>query len=718
MKQVIADLRDGSIEVREVPAPAPKPGFVLVRSQFSLISAGTEGATLQLGRMNPLGKARARPEQALKLVELARNQGPLTAYRVAQRALDMPVALGYSCAGIVEAIGDDCQGLCVGQRVACAGQGWASHAEFVSVPRRLCVPIPDTVPSDQAAFATVGAIALHSLRVSDMKLGETVVVIGLGLVGLLLCQLARANGCRVVGIDVDPGRVALMRQQGWGEAIEAGGAAAGVVSGLTAGHGADAVIITAATDDAGPVELAGEMCRRKGRVVVVGRTSMNAPRETYLFKELSLHTSMAYGPGTGDTQYEVDGHDYPLPYVRFTEERNLAAFLDQISMGHVDVTPLTSHRFPVDEAAKAFSVLSSSDGQRGIGVVLSYGELDDIGTVETHRRIELRVPSTTKPDMEWPRLSVIGAGSFATHEFLPLLKGLPARLRGVVSQTGLRAQAQGQLHGFEFCASDPNQVLEDGDCDAVLILTRHDSHAELATLALNHGKHVFVEKPLALNVTELDAAIEAQRRSGKQLMVGFNRRYAPLAVQMKQGFNGRTQPLFVSYIANVGARPAEHWLHHPREGGGVIVGEACHHLDFCTWLIGSPLKSMHVAPLGQKRQGVPVDSVVTTLAFADGSVATVSYLSNGNRRFPTEVVEASCGGNQTRLVDFRTLETPGRWWRHRSTARLSVDKGHKGQLAAFLAAVAGNSSLDVSSYLNSSRLAIEVSQQARSSDVS
>jgi len=717
LKQVLADLRDGAVQVREVPAPAPRAGFVLVRNRHSLISAGTEGATLKLGKMSPIDKARARPEQALKLIELARAQGPLTAWQVAQRALDMPVALGYSCAGVVEAVGAGCEDLRPGQLVACAGQGWASHAEFVSVPRRLCVPVPEGVGSDQASYATVGAIALQSLRVADPKLGETVVVIGLGLVGLLVCQLARASGCRVVGLDVDPQRIALVQAQGWGTAAFADASATGVVAGLTGGHGADAVIVTAATDEAGPVALAGELCRRKGRVIVVGRTPMVAPRETYLFKELTLQTSMAYGPGTGDPGYEVEGRDYPLPYVRFTEERNLEAFLGQLALGNLDLAPLTTHRFAIDEADRAFAALEANATPRGIGVLLEYG---DAGAVATHARIDLArsAPPAIVGGARRPGVSVIGAGSFATHEFLPLLKGLDIELRGVVSQTGVRAQVLADKLGFAFCASDTAKVLDDDRTDTVLVLTRHDTHAAFAAQALAAGKHVFVEKPLALDHASLDAVRAAQQASGKLVMVGFNRRYAPLARQLKRGFAGRTQPLAVHYLANVGLRPPEHWLHHPKEGGGVILGEACHHLDFCSWLVDAPLQGFSVAPLGQRRPGTPVDSVQATLRFADGSVATVNYLSNGSRRFPTETVDVLGAGRQARLVDYRMLETPGRWHVRRQRQWLAVDKGHRAQLAHFLAAVAGKASdpIDVAGYFASSALAIDVAQAAMRPD--
>lgn len=708
MKQVLADLRDGAVQVRDVPAPADRRGFVLVRTTHSLISAGTEGSTLKLGRMNPVDKARARPEQALKLIELARSQGPLTAYQVAQRALDMPVALGYSCAGVIEALGAECDGLEVGQRVACAGQGWASHAEFVSVPRRLCVPVPDNVPGEHACFATVGAIALQSLRVADAKLGELVVVMGLGLVGLLTCQLARASGCRVIGLDVDPERVRLLESLGLGQGCLADASAGGFVAGLSSGHGADAVIVTAATEDAGPVALAGDLCRRKGRVVVVGRTPMVAPRETYLFKELTLHTSMAYGPGTGDPRYEVEGRDYPLPYVRFTEERNIEAFLGQLALRNIDVEPLITHRFDVARADEAFSALAGGAGPRGIGVVL---EFDNRDPVEAHRRVEVVAASPRpRPASCTVGLSVIGAGSFATHEFLPLLKNLPIRPRGVVSLTGVRAQALAATHGFGFCASDAAAVLDDDGTDAVLVLTRHDTHARLAAQALRSGKHVFVEKPLALDAASLQEVRDAQQASGKLVMVGFNRRHAPLALRMKAAFAGRSQPMIVNYVANVGLRPPEHWLHHPKEGGGVILGEACHHLDFCLWMVGVPLAGFTVSALGRPSPGQPLDSTQVTLRFVDGSVASLIYASNGNRRFPTETVEVTCAGRQARLVDYRTLETPGRWWIRRERSWLAVDKGHRAQLSRFVEACAGRGApLDVESYFASSQLAIDVS---------
>jgi predicted dehydrogenase/threonine dehydrogenase-like Zn-dependent dehydrogenase len=711
LKQVLADLRTGEVLVHDVPVPAARRGFVLVRNRHSLISAGTEGATLKLGRMSAVDKARARPEQALKLLELARSQGPLTAYQVAQRALDTPIALGYSSSGVVESVAADCDGLRPGQLVACAGQGWASHAEFVSVPRRLCVPVPPGVPSEHAAYATVGAIALQSLRVSEALLGESIVVIGLGLVGLLVCQLARATGCHVIGLDVDAERVRLVKAQRWGEAALADDAAQGIVRGLTGGHGADVVIVTAATDEAGPVALAGELCRRKGRVVVVGRTPMVAPRETYLFKELSLLTSMAFGPGTGDPQYEVGGHDYPRPYVRFTEERNLEAFLGQLALGNLDLGPLITHRFKATQAAEAFAALDVGASPRGIGVLIEY---EQAGEVAASRRVELAAPARPTPATASRRsairLSVIGAGNFATNELLPLLEGANVELRGIVSQTGIRAKALGEKLGFRFCASEPGAVLDDSETDAVLVLTRHDTHAPFAAQALAAGKHVFVEKPLALTFEGLALVRDAQAASGNLVMVGFNRRYAPLALRMKAAFADRAEPMVVRYLANVGRRPREHWLHDPAEGGGVILGEGCHQLDFCRWLIDKPLVGADVVPLRDGNGAVPVDTVQVTLRFADASIASVLYASNGNKRFPTETVDALCGGHQARLIDFGTLERPGRWMLKRSRQKLAVDKGHRSQLSHFLEACAGTApAFDVESYFESSRLAIEVS---------
>jgi len=706
MKQVLENLRDGRIWVEDVPPPQLRDQFVLVRNRHSLISSGTEGGTVKLGRMDLLAKARARPEQAMKVLQLARTQGPMTAYAVAQRALDMPIALGYSCAGEVVGVGSGVDHVRVGDLVACAGQGQASHAEIVCVPKRLCVPIPQGVNTDHASFATVGAIALQSLRVADLRLGDNVVVLGLGLVGLLTAQLLRASGCRVFGIDVDPRRLALAQEKGWGEtcAADATNLAERVLA-WSDGAGADIVIITAGTDDASPVRTAGELCRRKGRVVVVGRTEMHLPREQYLFKELELRTSMAYGPGTGDLSYEQEGHDYPLPYVRWTEQRNMAAFLDQVARSAVDLEPMISHRFLLNEAPDAFALISGERDEPSLGIVLEYPRLP-----ETSSRIEL--PAPVKQKATKLGVAVIGAGSHATNEFLPALVRRDVTFRGIASASGLRAAALGKKYGFSFASADVEEVLADAQTDAVFILTRHDSHADLAARALAAGKDVFVEKPLAINRMQLQRVTASFSSETQVLMVGFNRRFAPLARDLRESFGTRSQPMAVLYHANVGYRPPQHWLHHPQEGGGVIVGEACHHIDFCCWLVGAPVVSVDVRCLGGNGAGyMREDNVQITLAFADGSLATVLYLSNGAKAFPTETVEVSCENRSARLIDFRRLEI-GRGLR-RNVKRVwgGGAKGIDDQIGAFVEAVRGGGTIDRASYLQSSELVVDIAEQ-------
>lgn len=707
MKQILQSLRDGAISVAEVPAPLLRPGFVLVRNEYSLISSGTEGGTVRLGQMNLVQKALARPEQAMKVIQVARAQGPWTAWQVAQRALDMPVALGYSSAGRVVEVGEGVEGLRVGDRVACAGQGYASHAELVLVPKHLCVPIPPDVSAREACCATIGAIALQSLRVAEVGLGEAVAVIGLGLVGASVVQLLRAAGCRVLGIDVDPRRCDFIAQQGWAQTAVLGRddvptRAAAFARGL----GMDAVIVTASTDDDGPTSLAGEICRRKGRVVVVGRTAISGPRETYLFKELELRTSMAYGPGTGDPAYEIEGHDYPAAYVRWTEQRNLVAWLDQVDSGALDASALLTHEYPVDEAAEAFARVLGGGGEVVYGVAIHYPERSDAGAAA---RVELpRKPAHAGPG-GLLRVGVVGAGSFAGNELLPLVAREGVRLRGIASATGVRARALADKYRFDYCAADAAEVIDDNETDAVLILTRHDTHADMAARALKAGKHVFVEKPLALTYAQLERVEQAWLGSGKSLMVGFNRRHAPLALRMREMFASRGQPLSIVYRVNVGQRPPEHWLHHPQEGGGVLLGEACHHIDFCTWLAQAPVTALDARPLGGNGAGyLRADTFHLSLEFADGSLATVVYASNGSKAFPTEVCDVTGLNRSAQLTDFRALRWSAGIGTRSSRFWLSSDKGHATQMRQFFSGCRdGTASRLAPGYIESSRWALD-----------
>jgi len=715
MKQVLEDFRSGECRVDDVPVPTVNEGSVLVRNHYSVISTGTEGGTVKLGKMGYLGKARARPEQAMKVIQVARTQGVLTAYNAAQRSLEMPVVLGYCCAGEVIELGPGVTEFKVGDRVACAGAGFANHAEVVCIPINLCALVPDAVDLKFAAFTTLGSIALQSVRVADSKLGENVVVIGLGLVGLLTAQLLKAAGCRVFGIDIDPSKTKFAADQGYCETALLGQSnLEAQVLDFSGGIGADAVIITAATDNNGPVKLAGELARRKARIVCVGRTEMKAPRETYLFKELELRTSMAYGPGTGDPRYEIDGIDYPVDYVRWTENRNMIAFIDMLARRRIDIEALVTHEFDIDSAQDAFDLITGDDQEESIAVLLRYPLRETEGA--SPKLVKLRSKlSPAVSDGEQIGVSVIGAGSFATNEFLPLLvREGNIRFRCITSNTGVRAKALGKKYGFESCASDPQIAIADDDTDCVFILTRHDTHARLAVDALRAGKHVFVEKPLALNHDELTAVEEAWKDSPGLLMVGFNRRFAPLSVALKTSFDQRVQPLSIIYRANVGYRPPEHWLHHPEQGGGVILGEACHHIDFCNFLVGEAPQEVSTRILQGKGKGsfIPEDNAHIVLTYGDGSVATIAYLSNGSKAWSTEWIEVFCDGRAASLQDFKKLSWSQGLRVRNKRLWIKSDKGHAGQIRAFLGAIRGGELQQVpsQSHIDSSRIAIDAAR--------
>lgn len=692
MKQVLQNFKTGELKVEDVPAPMIRPGFVLARNHYSLISSGTEGGTVKLGQMSLLGKARARPEQVRKVLQVARTEGWVTAYQAATRSLDMPVALGYCCASEVIDVGSGVIDLQVGDRVACGGAGYANHAEVVCVPRNLCVKVPEGVDMRHAAFTTLGSIATQSVRVADVRLGEHVVVIGLGLVGLLVTQVLQAAGCNVFGIDIDSSRVQFANEHGFCQAASRDtDNLHEQVTAFSGGHGADAIIITAAAPDNDPVTLAGELARYKARVVVVGRTEMKAPRETYLFKELELCTSLAYGPGTGDPSYEEKGQDYPIGYVRWTENRNMAAFLQLIADEKIQLDPLITHEFGITDAPQAFQVVTGEAGEPSIAVLLRYPQSETVKTEP--ERIALRSPAAWRDGrpLDVVRVGVIGAGSFATNTMVPILaKTTNVELRGIASASGVRAQALGEKYGFAYCTAGAQEILTDPQIDCVFILTRHDTHASLTAAALAFGKHVFVEKPLAMNEAELKLVEEAQRRTGLNVMVGFNRRYAPMALKLKEFFANRAQPMSILYRVNVGYRPPEHWLHDPKQGGGVIIGEACHFIDFCHWLVDAPPVEVAARALdGADRGVISEDNVHITLAFADGSLATILYLSNGSKAFSRERIEAFCDNSSAVLDDFQFLKLM-RGMEMTKTQRVWLDytKGHKETVQAFLDALA------------------------------
>jgi predicted dehydrogenase/threonine dehydrogenase-like Zn-dependent dehydrogenase len=673
VKQVTQRLRDGRIEVADVPSPELRPEGVLVAVRSSLLSTGTERKKVETGKQSLIGKARSRPDDVRKVVEKARRDGLAETIQAVRTRLAQPGPLGYSSAGVVIAAGSRVSDLAPGDRVACGGGGYAVHAEIEYVPANLAVPLPDGVDFDAGAFATVGSIALHGVRQADVRLGETVTVIGLGLVGQLTGQILRAAGCRVLGIDVSDDAVADALRCGAANRAFPPGAVPGDVRGTC-----DAVVIAAATSSSDPVRLAADLCRDRGRVVVVGDVGMDVPRGLYYDKELELRTSRSYGPGRYDLEYEERGLDYPVGYVRWTERRNMAAFLELVADGRVDVAALISERVPIEDAVDAYERLAS--GQSRLGIVFRYAA-DDGG--RTDPPTAPRAASTATGTA-----GVIGAGSFATRVLIPAISAAGFRLGAIASASGLSARSAAEQFGFARAAS-VDDVLADPALECIAIATRHASHAALASAALRAGKAVFVEKPPALTEAELDGLRAARDETGLVLAVGFNRRHAPLAVDLREHIRREGEPLQLVYRVNAGRLPDDHWLNDIEDGGGRLLGEGCHFVDFACWTVGSlPERVAFAATADRGRALAAAQSFTVILTFADGSVATILYSADGADTLAKEYVEAHAGGRSAVLDDFRrlTLAGPGRNETQRPRGQ---DKGHRAQLVAFRSQLMG-----------------------------
>lgn len=690
MKQLLQNLRSGETYVSEVPVPSPRPGMALVRTAVSLVSAGTERMLVEFAEKNLLEKARSRPDLVRQVLDKARREGLLTTVEAAFNRLDQPMPLGYSSAGVVVATGDGVTDLRAGQRVACAGGNYAVHAEYAVVPRNLLAPIPDEVGDEQAAFATLGAIAMHGFRLAEVQVGERVAVIGLGLLGLLATGIARAAGCRVLGVDLDPRRVALGQLLGAEcvlrpQALEAAAA-------FAHGRGCDAVLICADTPSADPVELAGQLARDRAKVVAIGAVGLELPRKLYFEKELFFVNSRSYGPGRYDASYEEGGQDYPIGYVRWTEGRNLEAFVDLLAQGRLAVRPLISHRFSIETAPEAYQLITGKREEPFLGVLLTYPQPPGGEAARLPETLETAYPDGASGRTDQTiRLGVLGAGNFATAVMLPAVKTIAGlRLECIASAAGLHAAHAARKFGFLRAASDEAQVLADPAVNTVAVLTRHDLHARQAVAAITAGKHAFIEKPLALDAQELELVAEAlrlvQKPDAPLLTVGFNRRFAPLAQQLKDFLSARQEPLAASYRVNAGFIPANHWLHDPQQGGGRLVGEACHFIDFLAFLVGQTPQRVSAAALpdmGRYRE----DNFVLTFTFPDGSVGTLSYLANGDKAFAKERIEVFCGGRSAALDDFRSLELVHDGRRRVVRSRLRQDKGHRAIWEAFTAAI-------------------------------
>jgi polar amino acid transport system substrate-binding protein len=671
MQQLTQNLKDGTMELLEVPFPALTSGTVLVRNHFSLISAGTEGKSVKDARLGYIAKARARKEEVKKVLQAVKTFGLKDTYRMVMNRLDAPSALGYSCAGEVIAVASDVRDFQVGDRVACGG-GTANHAEVVAVPVNLCVKLDPSVSLEQAAYTTVGSIALQGIRQADLRLGENCVIIGLGLLGQITIQLLRAAGVRTIGIDIDDRMVRLAGDMGCDlalsrklEQLEE------LVANFTGGHGTDAVIITAGTDSTDPVDLAGALCRKKGKVVVVGAVPTGFKRPNYFKKELELRMSCSYGPGRYDPEYEEQGLDYPYAWVRWTENRNMMAFVELLRAKRIDLGPLTTHRFAFAAAQEAYQLILGRT-EPFVGILLRYDTAREL-------RSAVEFPERKRTGSE-PGIGLIGAGSFGQNFLLPAMKGL-GRMVSVSTARSNNARNIADKHGFARCTGIAAEVVNDPEVNVLFIATRHDTHAALVLDGLKAGKDVFVEKPLCLHPDELQAIRTAYNAGSSRLMVGFNRRFSPFIAKLK-GALATDAPVAIQYRINAGHVAADHWIHHPAVGGGRIIGEVCHFVDLCAYLAGAAVTGVSAMTMSDpaSRQ----DTLSVTLGFANGSVAGITYFSNGNKQLPKEYLEVFQSGNVAVLDDFRELTLLGR---NAAKEKGVQDKGHKAEVKAFLESV-------------------------------
>jgi len=801
MKQLTQNFKNGKLKIEEVPVPVIKGGGVIVRNYVSLISAGTDKLVTSLAEKSLAGKAKERPDLVKQVLDKVKSEGIVSTFRKVMGQLDTPMPLGYSCAGVVEEVGGDTDEFQVGDRVACAGNRYANHAEMIFVPKNLCAKIPDNVEFDDAAFVTLGAIALQGVRQAVLTLGERVAVVGLGLVGQLTVQLVKAAGCQVLGIDLDANKVKLVKELGADISVLRNDDVNGVVAAFTQGHGVDAVIITAAAESNDPVELAGGILRDKGRVVVVGVVKMDVPRRTYYEKELDLRLSRSYGPGRYDAIYEEKGVDYPFGYVRWTEKRNMEAFLQLVAEGKINVKPLITHRFPFERALEAYDLIlgktpvgsgvkppnnsagktqetylavlfqydtekelekkvilqTTADGKRDSlkteippnpplakgGICPSEGEFSDNSppfikgrtrpssnekfSDNSPRFIKERTRSSSdeafsgssppfvkgaggisesstshypvKSTTENVSIGVIGAGNFAKGVLLPHLKQIAgAQIRAIATATGLSARHVGQKFAAEYVTSDYNEILTDPNIDAVLIATRHDLHAQLVIEGLKQGKAIFVEKPLAISQEELDQIIEVQQEANGRVMVGFNRRFSPLAIKVNQFFANRKGPICIIYRVNAGFVPKDHWTQDEKQGGGRIIGEVCHFVDLMQYLTDSVPQTIFAQPIRDATGAlIPQDNVMITLQFENGSIGTISYLSNGDVAYGKERVEIFGDGAVALIDDFKRAEISHKGKRRKFGGNLLAgqQKGHREELETFVETIRNRKPLPI-----------------------
>ena len=706
MKQVLQNLKTGITEVTDVPCPRAGRGQLLIRSSHTLVSAGTERMLVDFGKAGLIDKARQQPDKVRMVLDKIRTDGLMPTLEAVRNKLDQPLPMGYCNVGVVAEVGAGVNGFAVGDRVASNGK----HAEAVAVPANLCALVPEGVADEDAAFTVLGAIALQGIRLVQPTLGEAVVVTGLGLIGLVTVQLLRAQGCRVLGLDFDPAKLAMARRFG-AETVDrhAGADPVAAATAFSRGRGVDAVIITAATKSNEPVHQAALMCRKRGRIVLVGVAGLELSRADFFEKELSFQVSCSYGPGRYDPNYEEKGQDYPVGFVRWTEQRNFEAVLDMLASGQLQVGPLVSHRFGIAEAERAYAVVGGAEPS--LGILLNYPAPAAGAAALARQARTVALPAPAKAaalPAGAVAVSVIGAGNYAGAVLIPAFKAAGVQFKQIAASASAGSVHLGRKFGFAQATTDTAALLADPAAQVVVVATRHDSHAEYVLRALAAGKHVFVEKPLALRPDELDRIAAACTAAPQQLlMVGFNRRFAPQVQRIKTLLAGAPGPKAFVMTVNAGAIPANHWTQDREVGGGRLVGEGCHFIDLLRFLAAAPIEAQQVSAMDSPTR----DSFTVALRFADGSMGTIVYLANGSKAFPKERLEVFAAGRVLQLDNFRKLVGYG--WPGFSKMNLwRQDKGQAACAKAFVDAVGGGgqSPIPLAELLEVARVTLELAE--------
>ena len=705
MKQILQDLKTGETTLEDVPRPARGDGQLLISTSKSLVSVGTERMLLEFGKGNLLQKARQQPDKVKQVLDKIQTDGLISTLETVSNKLDKKIPLGYCNVGRV--VESKSEGFSIGDRVVSNGH----HAEIVAVPRNLCARIPDEVDDESAAFTVISAIALQGIRLIKPTLGETIVVTGLGLIGLMAVQLLRANGCRVIGIDYDSKRLRMAAEFGAKTIdLSKSGDAVSAAENLSGSSGVDAVLITASTDSNEPITNAAHMCRKRGRIVLVGVVGMQLSRSLFYEKELSFQVSCSYGPGRYDRQYEEEGRDYPAGYVRWTEQRNFEAVLDMMADGRLNVKPLISSKFSFNNAVEAYSALLDEDP---IGILLDYPSATEAALTRSipvsHGKISRRTANGVA------RLGFIGAGNYANSVLIPAFSATGAQLSSIASLSGTNAAQAARKYGFDEATSDISQLLARDNIDAIVIATRHNTHADLLLSALKAGKHVFVEKPIAINKDQLEEIEGYLARSNSAkgsplIMAGFNRRYAPLARKTRALLETQSGPKSMIMTVNAGSIPEDHWINNPEVGGGRVIGECCHFVDFLRFLVNAPIKSASAHAMEGPNAR---DTININLKFSDGSLGAIHYFANGNRRFPKERLDIFSDGRILQLDNFKSLRGFG-WPTFKRQYLLRQDKGQRDCAISFIEAInSGDDSalIPIEQLLEVSRVTLDVTQQ-------